>query len=164
MFDVPELKLKGQMSRTYLIQRLTRPTGPNSFAFGGGGLKNGGLSKEALQLLANVCSFDYMGDFEFENGSVPAAFHFIWQQGQRGHLVSGTHRDVFYICPKAYEDGVRGVISQLLDDEPAMRLLEPTGLAEKWESICGWLEVNNGFMFFTDATMFERTKTLFEAN
>lgn len=26
---------------------------------------------------------------------------------------------------------------------------------------CGWLELDNGFMFFTDRTMFERTTTTF---
>ncbi len=55
------------MRDSWLIQRL-KPAYPglvqlwvdNPFAFGGG-LRNGGLSGEAMNLLRGIFSFDYMG-------------------------------------------------------------------------------------------------------
>jgi len=51
------------MKDTYLVQRLNKPvsnTGMEMFSFGGG-LKNGGLSGDAMKLLRPIFSFDYMG-------------------------------------------------------------------------------------------------------
>lgn len=70
----------------YLIQRLDRPRtsdGPlgdisRCFAFGGG-LKDGGMSKEAYALVAKLWRFDYMGASEFEWGAVPAALAAIYE-------------------------------------------------------------------------------------
>lgn len=72
--------------RPYLIQRLLRPRkveGPlgdfgKAFCFGGG-LKDGGLSKEAYALIDRLWRFDYMGASEFEWGAVPAALSAIVQ-------------------------------------------------------------------------------------
>lgn len=58
-----------ELKQTYLVQRLNRPTNgyDNPFSFGGG-LKNGGLSEDAMKLLRPIFSFDYMGSAEFEFG------------------------------------------------------------------------------------------------
>jgi hypothetical protein len=66
----------------WLIQRLKKPRQypeghfmkgkDNPFAFGGG-LRNGGLSKEAMDVLRNIFTFDYMGSAEFEFGALPKA-------------------------------------------------------------------------------------------
>lgn len=68
-----------EMRRSWLVQRLTKPrntAGPfgagNPFAFGGG-LRNGGLSDDAMKLLQPIFDFDYMGAAEFEFGAVPEA-------------------------------------------------------------------------------------------
>ena len=64
------------MKRSYLIQRLLKPHDNvmlSAFAFGGG-LVNGGFSKEAMNILKSVFSFDYMGSAEFEWGAVPEFF------------------------------------------------------------------------------------------
>ena len=65
------------MDRSWLVQRLKKPrpgqgldSGP--FAFGGG-LVNGGLREEALELFKDLWRFDYMGAAEFEFGEVPRA-------------------------------------------------------------------------------------------
>ena len=76
-----KLELLKEMKRTYLIQRLEKPRTlkiagvelkDNPFSFGGG-LRNGGLSKDATDLLRPLFSFDYMGAAEFEFGAVPEA-------------------------------------------------------------------------------------------
>lgn len=59
------------MKNSWLVQRLTTPRGyDNPFAFGGG-LRNGGLSDGAMDLLRDIFSFDYMGSAEFELGALP---------------------------------------------------------------------------------------------
>ena len=171
-----KLSLQKEMKRTYLIQRLCKPIGrPSLFSFGGG-LKNGGLSDEAMSQLKGIFSFDYMGAAEFEWGAVPAALTFIAEQAQKRMsfvpmkfcMTSGEHSGVYYICPKPYEAYVKTIITTLLEDESSLRLKEYCGLAErvkdpqgyKKENV-GWLELNNGFFFFTDSEMFENTKKLF---
>jgi hypothetical protein len=85
------IKIHGDIStqpwrNPYLIQRLERPyksEGPlgdisRAFAFGGG-LKDGGLSKEAYALVNKLWRFDYMGASEFEWGAVPAALGAIFE-------------------------------------------------------------------------------------
>lgn len=171
MFD--KMYLKDKMDQSYLIQRLAKPIGTiNPFSFGGG-LVNGGLSKGAMEILKEIFSFDYMGAAEFEWGAVPAAIKFIAEQaGEKGEgVVSGEHCGVYYICPKSYEAGVKDVVNNLLANESAMRLKEYCGLKEAItprvgpgsyrKNIVGWLELNNGFFFFTDHEMFENTKRLF---
>ena len=71
------------MKSSWLIQRLNKPYGENPFglkdnpfAFGGG-LVNGGLSHEAMDILRGIFSFDYMGAAEFEFGAVPKALQTI---------------------------------------------------------------------------------------
>jgi hypothetical protein len=68
-----------ELRRSWLVQRLNTPhTGvwgkdkDNPFAFGGG-LRNGGLSDTAMDLIRGIFSFDYMGAAEFEFGAVPTA-------------------------------------------------------------------------------------------
>lgn len=75
------------MKRSYLIQRLLRPVNKevlgmsvdNLFAFGGG-LVNGGMSKEGMDAIRNIFAFDYMGAAEFEFGAVPQALSDMVQQ------------------------------------------------------------------------------------
>lgn len=165
-----KLYLKEEMDRSVLIQRLSRPIGRfNQFSFGGGGLRNGGLSDETIDLLKDVFSFDYMGAAQFEWGAVPAALRFIYEEAQKSQVISGQHNEVFYICPITYEQGVQKVIDSLLTDEQSMHLLEYCGLKDavgpinrmSQREIVGWLELNNGFFMFTDTEMFENTKRLF---
>lgn len=81
-FKFSEDLSKQEWVEPWLIQRLKKAYGNDSvlttisaaFAFGGG-LRDGGLSKEAMQLLSQLWSFDYMGSSEFEWGAVPAALH-----------------------------------------------------------------------------------------
>lgn len=77
----------GPWAKPWLIQRLRKakelPEGhmlrgkDNPFNFGGG-LRDGGFSKEAMDMFRPIFSFDYMGSAEFEFGAVPKAFSSIF--------------------------------------------------------------------------------------
>ena len=161
------LELKEEVTEPYLIQRLKSPVARhNPFSFGGG-LKNGGLSDDAMSLISTIFSFDYMGSAEFEFGAVPTALQFIADQVSQGNIVWGTTNGVFYLCPLQYEDGVKDIISQLLIDEHKFGLKERCGLMDSiqgqngYSAGKGWLELKNGYMFFIDEKMFNETKILF---
>jgi len=76
---------------SHLIQRLEPPTeaGTSPYAFGGG-LSRGGFSDEAMEILGQVWTYDYMGAAEFEFGANPAAISKLWEWGQAGELASWT--------------------------------------------------------------------------
>jgi len=175
------------MKRSYLIQRLTAPRGPNPFSFGGG-LRNGGLSDDAMALLRDICSFDYMGSAEFEFGAVPEAFQRLATATQNvGFSISvplaevpAQWRDtrpapegdatIYVLAPKSIAEEVGDRVGELARDAYDERLKEPTRLAaalrpfKEWDSeTCGWLELDNGFMFFTDPQMWQRCCELFSA-
>ena len=176
MFD-KKLQLKPEMRRSYLIQRMQKPLMHNGKVFDnpfcfGGGLVNGGLSKDAMGLLGQILSFDYMGSAEFEWGAVPNALSFIAEQSQKENIVSGEitlgGKPVYYVCPKPYEDAVKVRIQELFDNEHELRLKERCGLRDcieakrEWSTRnIGWLELDNGFLFFTDREMFDGFLKLF---
>lgn len=176
------LALKKEMDGTWLIQRLLQPRSfklpgmefkDNPFSFGGG-YKNGGLSDEAMGFIRTIWSFDYMGSAEFEFGAVPTALRFIAGQASKNNLLAGhvelnQGEIVYFLCPKPYEAGVKKLIAQLRNDEFKLRLKEYCGLAryftekdnEYAQDYAGWLELDNGFMFFVNKEIFEKTCALF---
>ena len=174
MFD-DKLSIRKEMKTSYLIQRLHKPSHfmvagkkmDNPFSFGGG-LRNGGLNEEAMSLLRNILSFDYMGSAEFEWGAVPEALHFIAKQITKKNVVTGNVDDVWFLCPSEYEKEVRNRISALRQDEYCWHKKEFCGLRDYFESDSeyakrnvGWLELNNGYAFFVDMEMFEQFCQLF---
>jgi hypothetical protein len=187
---------RSDMRRSYLVQRLNKPAGQtflgmvdNPFAFGGG-LKNGGLSDEAMGLLRGVFSFDYMGAAEFEFGAVPEALHMLAKAAGRKVLtaysftiplseVEPDWRDrkktapdgegtVYVLCRADQADEVTARIQGwarkdyqgLKESTQLPRALRPA--EDGWQpSTAGWLELDNGFMFFTDRDMWAATCALF---
>jgi hypothetical protein len=171
---------KVEPNRTWLIQRLGKPYGRpdedltkliNAFSFGGG-LVNGGLSDEAMQLLGGIFSFDYMGSAEFEWGAVPKALEYIAKQ--RKKFISGeatiNKEPVYYLCYKDIKDYVENLLADLSKDKLQLKELSLFNVAvgkckyikkEDCKTF-GWLELDNGFFFFTDQEMYEKTKELFE--
>lgn len=179
------------MKRSWLVQRLKAPRSggflgvDNPFAFGGG-LKNGGLSDEAMGLLREIFSFDYMGAAEFEFGAVPEALHAIANNAARYASfalpiplvdVPADWRDkdpapggdgVIYVLCRAddaaeVQERIRSWATSHRND-----LKEPTRLAtvlrpfHEWDSgVRGWLELDNGFFFFIDRAMWAATARLF---
>lgn len=158
----------------YLIQRLEQPReSPLPFNFGGG-YKNGGLSEEAMSLLKNIFSFDYMGSAEFEFGELPRAFQFIARNHEKYNsmeFVVKTKENnkamVYVLCNREDSSDVRDWIKKKASDEYSMgHTKERVGLNQaindskcRWK---GWFDIDNGFFFFIDKEMFEKTKTLFE--
>ncbi len=174
-----------EMQTTWLVQRLRKPRGhDNPFSFGGG-LKNGGLSDEAMGLLRGIFSFDYMGAAEFEFGAVPAALRKIaksnlsafsfavplsevpkgWRD-KSGTQPKGT-ATVYVLCPAEFAEQITARINEWARDE-FPRLKERLGFTNalrpvaEWDSeTCGWLELDNGFLFFTDQAMWQKACALF---
>lgn len=72
------------MKTPYLIQRLKKPYQVENqmtklsecFSFGGG-LKNGGLTNEAMEIIRQIWRYDYMGSVEFEWGAVPKSLSHV---------------------------------------------------------------------------------------
>ncbi len=182
------------MRRSWLIQRLNPSHSGNLtslsevFAFGGG-LCNGGLSGEAMKLLRDVFSFDYMGAAEFEFGAVPEALQGL--AADAGDLVAGAVPIDLVDVPRHWRDKTEGEPSgratiyllcrrEHLDEvtdqvqgwatHAGSHLCEPTHLTSALRpdpsggyvpETCGWLELDNGFFFFTDEDMWRRTCELF---
>lgn len=163
------------MQRSYLVQRLLAPQEgvlggrDNPFSFGGG-LKNGGLSDEAMDLVRSIWSFDYMGSAEFEFGAVPEALNTI-AQNQKHYIGDDTFqigdRTVYMIIRPEWREEVIEYITSWSKGEG--RLKEPTRLdlalnPPDWYTTKagGWLELDNGYFFFVDSLMFQATCDLFE--
>lgn len=183
------------MKNPYLIQRLQKPyqfkddASPmmkslaNAFSFGGG-LVNGGISKEAMGLLNKIWNYDYMGSSEFEWGAVPKSLELIaksissYVAGET--LVTGKVHDyrndkdiekkaiVYFVCKKDDEKEVCEWISKFANDKKRdYRTKESVCLAD---AICesgyrkdtgGWHDIENHYLFFTDKTMYENFCKLF---
>lgn len=207
------------MKSTYLIQRLEAPRQTsshtellNAFSFGGG------LSKEAIQLLSTVCSFDYMGAAEFEFGALPKALQAMAAHAQskpptlvaysqpilppskptlhdgqkppsentpwrtKGKL--DPEQVTFYVVAPAIDrETITQRIADLYHYDETTRtythdsttywqgLKERTsiqeacytqqGLLQHPSRILGWLELDNGYFFTIDKTMWEGFSKLF---
>jgi len=184
--------MNDEMQSSWLIQRLSKPHPANSifgkdnpFSFGGG-LKNGGLRDEAMDLLRGIFSFDYMGAAEFEWGAVPKALDRMarahtnliatevavdlstlapdWQT-RATYSGEGT---VYVICQETHLEEVASRIRMWAQEGYQARLKEATHLDSAlrpdkpdWIDTCGWLELDNGFLFFTEAEMFQKAADLF---
>lgn len=175
------------MERSWLVQRLRKPQGStNPFAFGGG-LKNGGLRDEAMEMLRGIFSFDYMGAAEFEFGELPKALSRIAKDVKHYRTATMTvplaevpkdWRDkdeeepegeatIYVIAHKAHLDEATDRIdvwarSHTNDLKEQPRLSSALRPYREWDrDICGWLELNNGFFFFTNEEMFLKTADLF---
>lgn len=164
------------MKRSYLVQRLQKPRdysrlgmADNPFSFGGG-KRNGGLSDEAMGMIRTIWSFDYMGAAEYEWGAVPEALQSM-AAAELASLVinipSNDSVEVYVLAPveDMWEARAR-IISWATTGEPETRdplyLVESLTATEPSVRDClGWLELDNGFMFFIDREMWEKTCTLF---
>lgn len=164
---------KSQMSRSWLVQRLQQPVrGPNPFSFGGG-LVRGGLSAEAMDLIGGIWSFDYMGAAEYEWGAVPEALNRIAKAA--GDLLAfdvETDHGVVHAIGRnnQAEEIARRVTGWAAEPYPRGKhetrdpVLLHRALTEDQDerfAVVGWLELDNGFLFFTDEAMFRSAAELF---
>ena len=169
------------MEKIWLVQRLKRPFkdgDANPFAFGIGG-KSGGLTDETLKLVSKIFRFDYMGSAEFEWGAIPKALQRIWDDITKEAFEiivktkEGKTGTVYVICGEAIAKDVTDWIQRKAYDnydklyrtKEGVRLQDainnPGKEDDKPFGVCGWLELDNGFFFFTDKEMFENTKKFF---
>lgn len=175
------------MKATFLVQRLQQPIGRiNPCSFGGGG---GRMNKEAMEMLAQIWSWDYMGAAEFEFGAVPDAFNKMignelvasfftipykyerkrWRNTPT-EVFEGKAQ-VFYVCIKEQEDEVKERLRLWAKKEPEYRAMKESlrfneGIAEVTGAvtcdIVGWFELDNGFFFFSDEKMWRKTCEMLE--
>lgn len=182
-----------ELERSWLVQRLGKPRAGRLAEIGevfsfGGGLKNGGLSDDAMSLVREIWTFDYMGAAEFEFGEVPKALTKIAQAQLNAWTfaiplsdVPANWRDkaktkgegeatIYALAPVGYESDLERRVHGWATDShyDEFRLKEPTKLSaalrpvEDWDrDTCGWLELNNGFLFFTDKEMWQKACSLF---
>lgn len=167
-----------KLQRTWLVQRLNKPYQTENtlsnlsetFAFGGG-LINGGLSKEAMNLLRPIFRFDYMGAAEFELGAVPKSLSYIFEHVKEyaAHTITIAKQSVFVIAPQVFTKEIDEVLNQLAKNKiyckESVLLDVALGLSkyypkEKCNTI-GWLELDNHFMFFVDEVAYKKVATLF---
>lgn len=147
----------------YLIQRLKKPTNNaaiNPFSFGGAGLVNGGFNKEALKLLNPIFSFDYMGAAEFEWGAVPESLKRIFDRKEE---YIGLKIDLMYVICINQDDYVIELtkhIKGFASGKQLSKTKEYVG-ADLQNDICGWLDIDNDYFFFTDKKMFNSISHLF---
>ena len=178
------------MKKSWLIQRLKKPTKftglmGNPFSFGGG-LRNGGFTKEAMDILKDILSFDYMGASEFEYGAAPealskifenvkdfvtkkikVAYRYIDYSGQKKQTFNGAkfvwiicHKDdVKEVCErvKAYGTGQDGTRSMYETKEYVGLAVSLAISPPRFE---GWIEISNGYMFFCEQTMYRKMRDL----
>lgn len=162
-----------ELNSTYLVQRLNAPhVGyDNPFSFGGG-LSNGGLSENAMELLRPIFSFDYMGSAEFEFGAIPKFF----QKVAKNIKVYSTHEivinkmPVYIICETAKNELINERINELAINKimckertsfPQALGLDKYTKKENCRTF-GWIELNNDFMFFVNKDAADKTAQLFE--
>lgn len=75
---------------------------------------------------------------------------------------------LYAIGPAEWSEGIEERVGQLASKKPPHlkewtnldRVLRPTN-SEYHPTTCGWLELDNGFFFFTDRTMWAKTAALF---
>lgn len=163
----------------YLIQRIRKPQGyVNPFD----GVSNNFAPDSALIINQRLFTFDYMGSAEFEWGAVPKALRMLSEISNSGNLYYGevslgVNCIVYFICDKIFTKKVIDFLETLFDNPDKVYLKEYCGLREhflgnkwnvgnKWngnkpteyqKEICGWLELQNPFMFFADKKMYENT-------
>lgn len=161
-------KVGDMEQRTYLVQRLNAPQGfDNPFAFGGG-LKNGGLADDAMEILRGIFSFDYMGAAEFEFGAVPEALNRIANSPLEAGEFSIDGTTIYLLTPEGWlEEAESRVRSWVLPYGERPHMKEAPFLDKvldgdnEWCRALGWLEIDNGWFAFVDRDMWQNTCSLF---
>ncbi len=189
---------------TRLMQRLTKPSprpspealprqglaalGGNPFSFGGG-LVNGGLSKEAMDQVSALFDFDYMGAAEYEFGALPEALKEVAHAAEIDGLVAQTisipwsqiaktwdeegirptgQAEVFTICRKEHTEALDMRVRQWAKGQMQNGVKQGVWLnryllqhSTREGKVVGWLEENNGLFVFLDRDVWVKTAEFF---
>lgn len=158
------------MKHVWLVQRLNAPQGHlNPFCFGGGKI-NGGLSKEAVEIIKRIFSFEYMGAAEFEWGAVPTALETLLKSDL---MTFNIDNKIWGICIKGQDKDIIAWIDNASKNHVSLK--ERLGLQEalygkKYAKTKGWLKIEDDkkceepFMFFIDEFMFKATCEILGVN
>lgn len=184
----------GEWEDPFLIQRLNKPfgdardLGPRIFAFGCG-LKDGGLTKEAMDLLQEIFTFDYMGSAEFECGEVPRALQSLiisnadlstksfeidmgdvsfedWEKNHFKKPVKGVKKTVYLLAKTDHHEPAEKFIRTLIGEEEYRRFQEApmfrTALLEPKDPKEGWSKRIAGWLDLSNKMFFFTDKDMFE--
>lgn len=177
------------MIESTYIQRLKAPIGEwDPLSFGCGGLKGLAFPENWRDIIVEAWAFDLMGNGAFEFGAVPESLEKISDYVLKEDITTkkieipykyvnvwGDHSTltgkgiVYIICRKSHLDEVTERIKRYARSQTprtcktAERVMLSGSMAkDEVESMyIGWLELNNGYMFFTDKEMFENSCKLF---
>jgi hypothetical protein len=174
--------------RSWLIQRLDPPVERDNLFNFGGGLRNGGFTAEAMDVLRGVFSFDYMGAAEFEFGAVPKALDGLvkstddlvaysfeiplakvkahWRDKDAPIPEGST--TIYVLCRAQHRQEVTTRITGFAGGKDRLKgatmlsgVLRPGKDDSYVPGTQGWLELDNGYLFFADETMWTQTCDLF---
>lgn len=175
------------MENSTYIQRLTKPTGNwNLSSFGCGGKK--AFPEKWQDVIAQLWNFDLMGNARFEFGAVPDALDKISTYVLKDDITTKTIKipykyvniwgdhsvkegkgEIYIICRKPHlGEVIKRIKKYARNQRPNMcktaeRVMLSGSMAkdEVEKRYIGWLELNNGYMFFVDKKMYENTCKLF---
>lgn len=183
----------GDWEAPWLIQRLKRPFGDRRdvasriFAFGGG-LRNGGLTKDAMNILQEIFNFDYMGSAEFEIGAVPEALRSMvasipdlstssfeidqgdivvekWESKYFKKPVDGIKKTVYMLAKKSHHEPAEKYIRKLCDPTPPRLKEHPmfrNTLLEPSDPKEDWRRDVQGWLDINNCLFFFTNKDMFE--
>lgn len=161
---------------SYLIQRLKKPyigeVKTPLKALCKFGLAATGFNKELSEALSSICRWDYMGSAEYEFGAIPRTLRAMASLKLTTIVesINYTYRDyrnnkditgilpIYIIAQKEDLQEVTNRIKTLAIGE--LRCKERPNFDESLaeyeysKDIYGWLELNNGYMFFKDEVMY----------
>lgn len=182
----------GEWKEPWLIQRLKKPFGDQRdlgariFAFGC--VRNGGLTNEALDLLQEIFTFDYMGSAEFEFGSVPKALRSMvasnpelstssfeidqgdivvekWEAKYFKKPVKGLKNTVYLLAKKSHHEPAQKYIRKLCDVKPPQLKEHPmfrNTLLEPSDPKEDWRRETQGWLDLNNCLFFFTNKDMFE--
>ena len=171
-------------TESYLVQILKKPfrgepkTPIESIAKYGLGIT--GLPSEVSKILSEICVFGYMGSSEYEFGAIPKALRkmaeskelvafsipvdFYYKGWKDPEPLAGT-RIVCVICNEQDKDEVVERIKKMAKGESRHKerpcVDESIAESEYAKDNYGWLELDNGYMFFKCTKMYKRFCALF---
>ena len=133
-----------------------------AFSFGGG-LKNGGLSNDAMNLIRNICRFDYMGAAEYEFGAVPESLSYIAQNAEYYmEMVFDVYGSDVYVFARTEDLADMLVVLQgLADGEIRPKCYYNSDKNIFSGDTIGGLELDNHFFFFNNENSFKNMVSLF---
>jgi hypothetical protein len=159
----------------------------------GGGMRNGGLSDEAMKMLLPIFEFDYMGSSEFEHGNIPRALKEMNGLAMytlevnladiRARVALKTEKlreektaKVFIVCPKKHEKSFKERAKLVIERERGLPADAPVRLHDYFglgnylkvdngleDRVVAGLELDNGFLISADEEMAKKFFALMES-